>query len=52
MKKFVALLLIAALSALASGCITGHSGESSLPWSRQADWENQIPGMGPVNGGN
>jgi hypothetical protein len=45
-KTIIALALLIAVSALSSGCITGDSGESTLPWSRQAEWENQIPGMG------
>ena len=40
---FVLMLAAAALAGL-SGCIPKQ--ESSIPWSRPADWEGQIPGMG------
>lgn len=44
-KTLLALAL--ALLALAglSGC-TSPKQDSSIPWSRPADWEGRIPGMG------
>jgi len=42
-------LLLAAFLTLgtlfASGCITRTNRDSSIPWSRPADWEGQIPGL-------
>jgi hypothetical protein len=43
------LILIFALGAAAllglAGCTTDEK-DSSIPWSRPADWENTVPGMG------
>ena len=39
-----ALLLTLALIGL-SGCADAQQ-DSSIPWSRPADWEGRIPGMG------
>ena len=41
---FAAALLILALLGLAA--CTAPDQQSSIPWSRPADWENTIPGMG------
>ncbi len=41
---FVSLLAALALAGLA-GCAPPNQ-DSSIPWSRPADWEGQIPGMG------
>ena len=41
---FVLLLAVLALAGL-SGC-TPPKQDSSIPWSRPADWEGRIPGMG------
>ena len=42
------ILLILALGTLAllglAGCSSDQK-DSSMPWSRPADWENQVPGM-------
>jgi hypothetical protein len=43
-KPLLGLLLLT-LAALFSGC-TSPQQDSSIPWSRPADWEGQIPGMG------
>ncbi|MCX6948674.1 MAG: hypothetical protein NTX39_03280 [Opitutae bacterium] len=40
----VSLLAILAFAAL-SGCVPPKQ-DSSIPWSRPADWEGRIPGMG------
>lgn len=41
------LALLAALTVLAlfTGCSTPKQ-DSSIPWSRPAEWEGRIPGMG------
>ena len=44
-KALVVLALgVLALAGL-SGC-TSPKQDSSIPWSRPADWEGRIPGMG------
>jgi hypothetical protein len=43
----VPLLLALVLGSLLSGCVsTKNNGNSSIPWSSPASWENQVPGMG------
>lgn len=53
MKKFkfsfVALLL--GLGAMLGGCSLNSQKNSAIPWSRPANWEGQIPGMGTTGGG-
>jgi len=47
MKKLLAALLAAALTALLTGCpTTGAKGGSTIPWGQPATWEGGIPGMG------
>ncbi len=47
MKRLRPLLLLFALAAAALANLTGCTSEreSSIPWSRPATWEGQIPGM-------
>lgn len=51
LKKFalVASALLA-FGSLFSGCTTRSQKETSIPWSRPAGWEGQIPGMGQPAG--
>jgi len=42
-KSALALVLLGLLATL-SGCMSAQK-DSSIPWSRPADWEGQIPGM-------
>jgi len=44
-KKSVLGLLLIVFVALTTGCTTPQR-DTSIPWSRPADWEGQIPGMG------
>jgi hypothetical protein len=44
-RSLLALILIA-LGAILSGCTTKTSKDSSIPWTRPANWEGGIPGMG------
>ena len=45
-RKVLFVLLLAGLTLLGfTGCIPKQQ-DSSIPWSRPADWEGQIPGMG------
>jgi hypothetical protein len=46
LKKPLLGLLLLAFGALLGGCSTRTPKDTSIPWSRPADWEGQIPGMG------
>ncbi len=35
---------------LFSGCTSQTEADSSIPWSRPANWEGQVPGMGTPKG--
>ena len=51
-RKFFFVLLMSALAILGlAGCGTTQQ-DSSIPWSRPADWEGQIPGMSGNSGSN
>jgi len=47
-KAFAVLILLAA-GALLAGCSSQTPADSAMPWSRPANWENQVPGMGSGN---
>ncbi|MDO8544165.1 MAG: hypothetical protein Q7S40_27300 [Opitutaceae bacterium] len=49
-KKTLLALLLLAFGAMAVGCSTNAPKETSIPWSRPAGWEGQIPGMGQPSG--
>ncbi len=49
LKKLSAVLLAAAGLAL-TGCSLNPQKDTSIPWSRPANWEGQIPGMGQTTG--
>lgn len=42
----IILLLLAAVALAFAGCANKRQDENSIPWSRPADWEGRIPGMG------
>ncbi len=45
-RKIIFALVLTALALLGlAGCSTPEQ-DSSIPWSRPASWEGQIPGMG------
>lgn len=46
LKTPVIVGLLIAFAALFSGCTTKTAKDTSIPWSRPATWEGQIPGMG------
>jgi hypothetical protein len=48
-KKSILILLLA-LGALLGGCQLSPQKDTAIPWSRPADWEGQIPGMGAPTG--
>jgi hypothetical protein len=43
---FILLSLVGILAA--TGCTSQR--DSSIPWSRPANWEGQVPGMGQMPG--
>ena len=45
-KSALLLGLTAMLALLMSGCTEKSPYDTAVPWSRPADWENQVPGMG------
>ena len=46
LRKTIFAAVLAGLLLLGlSGCFSSQQ-DSSIPWSRPADWENTIPGMG------
>ncbi|MCB1105343.1 MAG: hypothetical protein KDK74_11490 [Cephaloticoccus sp.] len=45
MKTRLILLLTIAAGTLLAGCTTRTSRDTSIPWSRPANWEGQIPGL-------
>jgi hypothetical protein len=50
LKKPILALLLLACGAIFTGCSTRTQKETSIPWSRPAGWEGQIPGMGQPSG--
>lgn len=50
LKRPIITLLLLAFGALLGGCSTRTQKETSIPWSRPAGWEGQIPGMGQPSG--
>jgi len=51
-RKIIFALLMSALALLGlAGCGSTQQ-DSSIPWSRPADWEGQIPGMSGNSGSN
>ncbi len=43
-------LLAVLFTLIAAGCTSRTARDSSIPWSRPANWEGQIPGMGTTPG--
>ncbi|MCC5024818.1 MAG: hypothetical protein J6386_19395 [Candidatus Synoicihabitans palmerolidicus] len=53
MKRTLRLLLTLAGIAgsfVFTGCTSQTEADSSIPWSRPANWEGQVPGMGTSKG--
>lgn len=49
-RQVLLLVLAGVFTLLASGCTTRTSQDTSIPWSRPANWEGQVPGMGTTPG--
>ncbi len=49
-RPLLTLLLVAFGALLLGGCSTRTQKETAIPWSRPANWEGQIPGMGQPSG--
>ncbi|HKB90284.1 MAG TPA: hypothetical protein VKC60_07175 [Opitutaceae bacterium] len=45
-SRLLLVSLIAAAAGFLAGCTSADSKDTSIPWSRPASWEGQIPGMG------
>lgn len=45
LKQTIALTLLSLLALSMSGCLNKAPDESAMPWSRPANWENQVPGF-------
>ncbi len=51
LKTPVVAFLLLAFGSLLGGCSMNTKRDSAIPWSRPANWEGQIPGMGNMPGG-
>jgi hypothetical protein len=45
LKQIIALTVLTTMGLGLSGCLNKAPDESSMPWSRPATWENQVPGF-------
>ena len=50
LRRILLAAVAASLGLLATGCSTNSPKQTSIPWSRPAGWEGQIPGMGQPTG--
>ena len=50
-KLLLLSLALSGASLLSTGCSTKTEQDSTIPWSRPANWEGGIPGMGGLGGG-
>ncbi|HEX2101812.1 MAG TPA: hypothetical protein VHF69_14155 [Candidatus Synoicihabitans sp.] len=48
--RLLAALLVGFGSFFFVGCTSKSDQDTSIPWSRPAGWEGQIPGMGTTPG--
>lgn len=50
--SFRLFILLAGLAGafFSTGCTSAQEADSSIPWSRPANWEGQVPGMGTTPG--
>ena len=45
-KQPIFLLLLLTWGAMLGACTSKTAKDTSIPWSRPADWEGTMPGMG------
>jgi nitrous oxide reductase accessory protein NosL len=50
MKRLVLALLCLAAAGFLAGCTAKTDEDTGIPWSRPANWEGQVPGMGNTPG--
>ena len=48
MKSLLLALLAAALALPLTSCRTPTDADNTIPWSRPANWEGGLPGMGAM----
>lgn len=48
--RILAVLLVGAGPLAFTSCTSRSDQDTSIPWSRPAGWEGQIPGMGTTPG--
>ena len=49
-SRILAALFVLAAPLLFTACTSKSDQDTSIPWSRPAGWEGQIPGMGTTPG--
>ncbi|HEY0943668.1 MAG TPA: hypothetical protein VGD81_00315 [Opitutaceae bacterium] len=49
-KRLFLAALTAAITLIVTGCTSKTERDTSIPWSRPASWEGQVPGMGTTPG--
>jgi hypothetical protein len=50
LPRFYLAAIVLLLGTLVTSCSTNAPKQTSIPWSRPAGWEGQIPGMGQPSG--
>lgn len=48
-NKALLALLALTFALIATGCTNKTNNDTSIPWSRPASWEGQVPGMSNGN---
>ena len=46
MKRHIPKLLLLLVLLFETGCFNASPDDQELPWSRPADWEGGVPGLG------
>jgi hypothetical protein len=45
LKKLILIMILTTMGVGLTGCLSRDPGDTSIPWSRPASWENQVPGF-------
>ncbi|MBC2601334.1 hypothetical protein [Puniceicoccus vermicola] len=45
-RLIISFILASSVAALFTGCTAKTEDDSTIPWSRPASWEGQMPGFG------